>query len=67
MMLYASEHFVRHWKVARKKSHKYFLGIIHLVRPQYFQKYPEHFLRTCAYQGVIDVTFSENFAEVLNE
>ena len=35
-------------------------GIIHLVRTQ-------NFPRTCAYQGVINVSFSENFADALNE
>ena len=42
---------------------------IHLVRPQNFRKinisYP--LIGTCAYQGVTNVSFLENFAFVLNE
>ena len=45
-------------------------GFIHLVSTQNFPK-NSHFLplwyaRTCAYQGVRNVSFSENFAYILN-
>ena len=47
------------------------LRVIHLVRTQNFLKtnvsYPLIHTRTCAYQGVRNVSFSENFAYVLNE
>ena len=47
------------------------LGIIHLVRKQIFREtnisYPLIRTSTCAYQGVRNVSFSENFAYVLNE
>ena len=47
------------------------IGIIHLVRSQNFLK-NLHFVpligrRTSAYQGVRNVSFPENFANVLNE
>ena len=42
-----------------------------MVRTQYFPKtnvsYPLIRTHTCAYQGVENVSFSENFAYVLNE
>ena len=51
--------------------HSVTLGIIHLVRKQKFPKTnisnPLIHIRTCAYQGVRIVSFSENFAHVLNE
>ena len=47
------------------------LGITHFVRTQNFRKtnisYPLMRTRTCVYQGVRNVSFSENFAYVLNE
>ena len=44
------------------------LEIIHLVRLQNFPKnYTLIRIRTCAYQGVRNISFSENFANVLNE
>ena len=47
------------------------LGIIHIVHLQKFRKsntsYCLTHTRTCAYQGVTNVIFSENFANVLNE
>ena len=48
------------------------LGIIHFVRLQNFQKTNISYSlirnkRTCAYQGVRNVSFLENFAYVLNE
>ena len=45
-------------------------GVIHKERTQNFQKtdisYPLIRTRTCVYQGVRNVSFSENFACVLN-
>ena len=44
------------------------VGVIHLVRTQNCPKnYPLIRIRTCAYPGVRNVNFSENFAYVLNE
>ena len=47
-----------------------FRGVIHLVIRKIFRKkyasYRQIFTRTCAYQGVRHVSFSENFAYVLN-
>ena len=55
-----------------------YLGVIHLVRPQNFPK-NYHFLnadmhtyvcvcaRTCVYQGVRNVSLSENVTHVLNK
>ena len=47
------------------------LGIIHLVRTQKLLKNNPSYLllhtRTCAYQGVRNFSFWENFAYVLNE
>ena len=44
------------------------VGVIHLVRTQLFRKtnisYPLICTRTCAYQGVRNVSFSGNFAYV---
>ena len=46
------------------------VGVIHEVRTQNFPKTnisnPLILTRTCAYQGVRNVSFSENFAYVLN-
>ena len=42
------------------KNPKVDIGIIYLVRTQ-------NLVRTCAYQGVRNISFSENFAYVLNE
>ena len=46
-----------------------FFGVIYLVRTQNFQKtnisYPLIHTRICAYQGVLNVSFSETFAYVL--
>ena len=48
------------------------LGIVHLVRSQNHVREtntsnPLTRLRTCAYEGVRNVGFSENFSNVLNE
>ena len=47
------------------------LGIIHLYVCRIFRKtdisYPLIHTRTCAYQWVRNVSFSENFAYLLNE
>ena len=45
------------------------MHIIYLVRSQSFPNisYPLIRTRTCAYQGVRNVSFSENIANVLNE
>ena len=47
------------------------LWIIHLLRTENFSKtnisYPNIRTSTCAYQGVRNVSFPENFAYVLNE
>ena len=47
------------------------LGVVHLVRTQIFRKteisYPRMRTRTWAYQGVWNISFSENFINVLNE
>ena len=47
------------------------LGIIQLVRSKIFRKtnisYPLIRIRTCAYQGIRNVSFSKNFENVLNE
>ena len=54
---------------ARHTVHK--IGVIHLVRTQNFPKtnisYPLIRTRACAYHGVRNFSFSENFAYVLNE
>ena len=46
-------------------------GVIHLVVRKTFWKfnisYPLIYTRTCAYQGVRNISFSENFACVINE
>ena len=46
-------------------------GVIHLVVRKTFWKfnisYPLIYTRTCAYQGVTNISFSENFACVINE
>ena len=48
-----------------------YYGIIHLVRTQIFQKtnISDPLIRTltCAYQGVRNISFSENVAYVLDE
>ena len=53
------------------KEEGYKIGIIHLIRTLNFPK-KEHFwpligTRTCAYQGVRNISFSVNFAYVLTE
>ena len=49
----------------------FILGVIHLVRTQNFPKNyisdPLIRTRTCAYQGIGNGNFSENFVYVLNE
>ena len=51
--------------------HKFSYGIIDLVSTQNFQKtnvsYPVKSTPTCAYQGVRNVSFLENFVDVSNE
>ena len=67
------EKILHHWMFLPNYMGKIssWLGIIHLVRSKTFRKtkisYPLIRTPMCVYQGVRNVSFSENFAYVLNE